>query len=80
MGIDRLILDQKERSKQSMKHQNMNPTETRINEVPSNQPFDKQTENTSPSLKNRKNDNIVITRSPEHQEKIDKVKSMLNLK
>jgi hypothetical protein len=80
MGLDRLVLDQKERSKQSMKNQNMNPSETRINEVPSNQPFNKQTEITSPSIKNRENDNIVITRNPEYQEKVDKVKSMFNLK
>ena len=81
MGIDRVIHDQKEK-KRAQKKQPLQKKQnkTPIRETLENQPFDKKSEGTYQSQENKNNDNTVVTRSSEHQEKIDQIRSMLNLK
>jgi len=79
MGIDRIIQDQKEKSTQKRQLTKMEQNKSSMSKVLSTQPFDNKVEGISQHTENKDN-YTTITRSPEHQEKIDKVKRMFNLK
>lgn len=82
MGIERVLQDQKEKSKQKKQVENNNDSTSCINAVVSNKAFAKKTENISQDkrvIKDGENSTIAA-RDQKHQKKIDHVKSMLNLK
>ena len=82
MGIDRVIQDQREKTKQKKQFQNKDASTICINNVAANKTFDKKSGNTSQDKRVIKEeiDNTIATRNPEHYKKIENVKHMLNLK
>lgn len=80
MGIDRIIHDQKEKSKQEAKYQNEETIELPRDNKISNQPSDNNLKDISYINDKKKSNDTSIARSQEHQKKIDRVKDMFNLK
>ncbi|MGP8330112.1 MAG: hypothetical protein ACT6FF_07325 [Methanosarcinaceae archaeon] len=82
MGIDRVIQDQKEKTKQKKQFQNNDAIITCINNVAANETFDKKSGNISQNKRviKKEKDNTIATRNPDHHKKIENVKKMLNLK
>lgn len=82
MGIDRIIQDQKEKTKQKKQFQSKDASTTCINNVPANKTFDKKSGNNSQDKRviKEEKDNTIATRNPDHYKKIETVRNMLNLK
>lgn len=82
MGIDRVVQEQNEKKKyEKQVHDNIR-TPANVNNLEAQKPVTNESETKShneDSIK-RKNENTIATRNPDYQKKIDKVKSMFNLK
>jgi hypothetical protein len=82
MGLDRVVQEQNEKKKYETKNHGRNNTSSNVNNLEStklvtNRP---ETQSQKEKLTERKNETTIATRNPDHQKKIDKVKSMFNLK
>jgi hypothetical protein len=82
MGIDRVVQEQNEKNKYEKQVDDSVNTSSNVNNHEAKKSFtdESRTKSQNEDSIKGKNENTIATRNPDHQKKIDKVKSIFNIK